>query len=121
MPRPFELNKTWIVGPSRGTTSFNAPGSITIDYGRHVAKVSGRGGSGNSPVASAWITNYNTNYNVAYPVANQPANAWTINYSPNYNVAYPIANQPEGNVTPGAPTRQVSEEADQPLDMPHKV
>ena len=63
MPRPFELNKTWIVGPSRGTTTFNAPGSITIDYGRHVAKVSGRGGSGNSPVASAWVTNYNTNYN----------------------------------------------------------
>jgi hypothetical protein len=47
MPRPFELNKTWIVGPSRGTTSFNAPSSITIDYGRHVASVSGRGGSGN--------------------------------------------------------------------------
>ena len=45
---------------------------------------------------------YNTNYNVAYPIANQPianqpATTYTINYNTNYNVAYPVANQPEAS------------------------
>lgn len=80
-------------GPSRGTTTFNTPSNLTVPYGRFIGNVSGRGGSGNAPLASAWTTNYNTNYNVAYPIAtqpiaNRPANAWTTNYITNYNVAY---------------------------------
>jgi hypothetical protein len=48
------------------------------------------------------VTNYNTNYNVAYPVGTrpigtQPATAYTILYNTNYNVEYPIATQPEAS------------------------
>jgi len=90
---PADLNKTWIPGPSRGTQTFNAPSNLTIPYGRFAATVSGRGGSGNVPQASAWASNYNTNYNTVYPIANQPianqpANAWATNYNTNYNVAH---------------------------------
>ena len=99
---PADLNKTWIPGPSRGTQTFNAPSNLTIPYGRFAATVSGRGGSGNVPQASAWASNYNTNYNTVYPIANQPianqpANAWATNYNTNYNTVYPIANQPIAN------------------------
>lgn len=95
MPRHNELEKTWLPGPSRGTQTFNAPANLVIDYGRHVATVSGRGGSGNNPGASYSIL-YNTNYNVVYPQANQPETGRPIvNYNTNYNLSYPIANQPE--------------------------
>jgi hypothetical protein len=98
-PTSKDYNKTWIPGPSRGNQSFNAPGNLTIPYGRYKGTVVGRGGTGNVPNASAWATNYNTNYNVAYPIANrpianQPITGYTTNYNTNYNVAYPIANQP---------------------------
>ena len=120
--RPDTLEKSWIIGPARGTQTFNAPSNLFIDYGRHIATVSGRGGSGNAPDA-VYTSNYSTNYNIAYPtanqpianrpetawttnynvvypianqpIANQPATAFTTNYSTNYNTAYPIANQPE--------------------------
>ena len=118
MSRSSDLNKSWIGAASRGTTTFNAPSSITITYGRYKGTVSGRGGSGNAPTAASYTINYNTNYNVAYPIAtqpiaNQPATTWSTNYNvaypiatqpitaysitynTNYNVAYPIANQPE--------------------------
>jgi hypothetical protein len=95
MPRHNELEKTWLPGPSRGTQTFNAPANLTIDYGRHVATISGRGGSGNNPGAQYSIL-YNTNYNVAYPVANYGAN-YSIVYTTNYNIAYPIATQPEAS------------------------
>jgi hypothetical protein len=120
MLKGSDLNKSWIGAASRGTTTFNAPSSLTIPYGRYKATVSGRGGSGNAPTAASYAVNYNTNYNVAYPiatqpiatqpattwttnynvaypVATQPATAWTTNYNTNYNVAYPIATQPEAN------------------------
>ncbi len=94
-----DYTKTWIPGNQRGTQTFNAPGTLTIPYGRYKGTVSGRGGSGNAPLASAWSTNYNTNYSVANPIANQPlanqpAATWNTNYNTNYNVAYPIASQP---------------------------
>ena len=92
MPKSSDFVKTWLPGPSRGTQTFNSPGNKTIDYGRYLGTVSGRGGAGNAPTAIAWNTNWNTNYNVAYPVANRPAATWNTNY----NVAYPIANQPIG-------------------------
>jgi hypothetical protein len=42
------------------------------------------------------------------PIANQPATAFTTNYNTNYNTVYPIANQPETgrpitSYTPGNP------------------
>jgi len=95
MPRQNELEKTWLPGPSRGTQTFNAPANLVIDYGRHVATVSGRGGSGNNPGASYSIL-YNTNYNLVYPQANQPeVSRPVVNYNTNYNLSYPIAAQPE--------------------------
>jgi len=97
MPRHNELDKTWLPGPSRGTQTFNAPANLTIDYGRHVATVSGRGGSGNNPGAQYSIL-YNTNYNVIYPQGNQPeASRPVTGYNTNYNIAYPIATQPEAS------------------------
>jgi len=94
MPRSTDLGKSWLGGGSRGSQTFNAPSSLTIPYGRYKGTVTGRGGSGNAPVSSAWTINYNTNYNVAYPIAtqpeaNRPSTAWTINYNTTYNVAYP--------------------------------
>ncbi len=95
MPRQNELEKTWLPGPSRGTQTFNAPANLVIDYGRHVATVSGRGGSGNNPGASYSIL-YNTNYNLVYPQANQPeVSRPVVNYNTNYNLSYPVANRPE--------------------------
>ena len=95
MPRQNELEKTWLPGPARGTQTFNAPANLAIDYGRHVATVSGRGGSGNNPGAAYSIL-YNTNYNLVYPQANQPeVSRPVVNYNTNYNLAYPIAARPE--------------------------
>jgi hypothetical protein len=95
MPRHNELEKTWLPGPSRGTQTFNAPANLVIDYGRHVATISGRGGSGNNPGATYSIL-YNTNYNLVYPQANQPeVSRPIVNYNTNYNLAYPVATQPE--------------------------
>jgi len=91
MPRSTDLEKTWIVGAERKATTFNSPSTLTIPYGRYNAKVTGRGGSGNQPVAAT----YNTNYNVVYPIANQPIGTQpAATYNTNYNVAYPIANRP---------------------------
>jgi hypothetical protein len=90
---PIISAKTWLPGPSRGTTNFTSPGNITIPYGRYIGTISGRGGSGNAPTA-----NYNTNYNTAYPIANRPiANQPAATWNTNYNKAYPIANQPIAN------------------------
>ncbi len=97
MPKSTDLHKSWIASSARGTQTFNAPANLTIPYGRYVGTVSGRGQTGNNPVpgnASAYSITYNTNYNIAYPIANQPAAAYSITYNTNYNVAYPIANQP---------------------------
>jgi hypothetical protein len=95
MPRHNELEKTWLPGPSRGTQTFNAPANLVIDYGRHVATISGRGGSGNNPGATYSIL-YNTNYNLVYPQANQPeVSRPIVNYNTNYNLVYPVATQPE--------------------------
>ena len=97
MPRHNELEKTWLPGPSRGTQTFNAPANLTIDYGRHVATVSGRGGSGNNPGAQYSIL-YSTNYNVVYPQGNQPeASRPVIGNNTNYNTVYPIDTQPEAS------------------------
>ncbi len=100
MSKQQNLKKTWIVGSARVTTTFNAPGNLTVPYGQFVGSLRGRGGSGNVPSATAYSITYATNYNVAYPIANRPeasrpATAWTTNYNTNYNVAYPIANRPE--------------------------
>lgn len=85
MSKSANLNKTWIPGTSRGTTNFNAPGNLSIPYGRYTGTITGRGGSGNSPNASAWTTNYNTVYPVGTrPVGTQPATTWTTNYNTNY-------------------------------------
>ena len=102
MPKQQNLKKTWIVGSARVTSTFNAPGNLSIPYGQFVGSVRGRGGSGNVPVATAYSITYATNYNVAYPIANRPeasrpATAYTILYNTNYNVAYPIANRPEAS------------------------
>ena len=95
MPRHNELEKTWLPGPSRGTQTFNAPANLVIDYGRHVATISGRGGSGNNPGETYSIL-YNTNYNLVYPQANQPeVSRPVVNYNTNYNLAYPVGTQPE--------------------------
>ncbi len=95
MAKGSDLNKTWIPLSSRPRSqTFNSPSSTTIPYGRYRGKVSGRGGTGNDAVATVYSINYNTNYNVVYPIANQPGTTFSINYNTNYNVAYPIANQP---------------------------
>lgn len=95
MPRHNELEKTWLPGPSRGTQTFNAPANLVIDYGRHVATISGRGGSGNNPGETYSIL-YNTNYNLVYPQANQPeVSRPVVNYNTNYNLAYPVGTRPE--------------------------
>lgn len=99
-----DLNKTWIAS-GKGTTTFNANSNITIPYGRYKATVSGKGADGNNPTpstAATYTINYNTNYSVAYPIANQPiatqpATAWISNYNTNYQVVYPIANRPIAN------------------------
>jgi hypothetical protein len=79
--------KTWIPLSTRPREqTFTSPGNVVIPYGRYRATVEGRGGTG----VSGTITGYNTNYNVVYPIANQPISG----YNTNYNVAYPIANQP---------------------------
>jgi len=96
MAKSSDLEKTWKPGPAQ-TTTLNAPGSVTIPYGRYRGTITGRGAPGNAPNAATWNTNYNTNYNVAYPIANQPAATWNTNYNTNYNTAYPIANQPIAN------------------------
>ena len=95
MAKTPDLNKTWIPLSSRPRSqTFNSPSSTTIPYGRYRATVRGRAGSGNDAVATVYSINYNTNYNVVYPIANQPGTTFTILYNTNYNVAYPIANQP---------------------------
>ena len=95
MPRQNELEKTWLPGPSRGTQTFNAPANLVIDYGRHVATVSGRGGSGNNPGAQYSIV-YDTNYNLIFPTGNRPEVSRPIeNYNTNYNLTFPIAARPE--------------------------
>ena len=99
MPRSTDLTKSWIPGSARTTQTFNAPSNMTIPYGQYKGTISGRAGTGNDPVASAYSITYSTNYNVAYPIgtqpiATQPATAYTITYNTNYNVAYPIATQP---------------------------
>ena len=87
-----DYTKTWIPGPSRVNQTFNAPGNITIPYGRYQAQVTGKGGPGNSPQATAWTTNYNVVYPIANrPLANQPATGWTTNYNVAYPVIYPFA------------------------------
>lgn len=91
MPKSTDLEKTWIVASERNSTTFNAPSTLTIPYGRYQATVTGRGGSGNQPVAAT----YNTNYNTAFPIANQPIGTQpAATYNTNYNVAYPIGNRP---------------------------
>jgi hypothetical protein len=62
------LEKSWIPASARVSTTFNAPGNLSIPYGRYSAKITGRGAPGNAPNAATW----NTNYNVTYPVGNQP-------------------------------------------------
>ena len=113
MTKATNLRKSWIGGASRVTTTFNAPGSLTLPYGQFKGTVSGRAGTGNDPVAATYSITYATNYNIAYPIANQPianqpATAFTTNYNTNYNTVYPIANQPETgrpitSYTPGNP------------------
>jgi hypothetical protein len=79
--------KTWIPLSARPREqTFTSPGNVVIPYGRYRATVEGRGGTG----ISGTITGYNTNYNIAYPIANQPI----AGYNTNYNVVYPIANRP---------------------------
>ena len=100
MTKALNLRKTWIGGAARTTTIFNSPGNLAIPYGQFKGTISGRAGTGNDPVAAAYTITYATNYNIAYPIANQPianqpATAYTILYNTNYNIAYPIANQPE--------------------------
>lgn len=96
-----DYTKTWIPGPSRVNQTFNAPGNITIPYGRYQATVTGKGGPGNSPQATAWSTNYNTQYPIANrPVANQPATGWTTNYNVQYPVSYPVDQSHYGGVNP---------------------
>jgi hypothetical protein len=102
MSKQQNIKKTWIVGSARVTSTFNAPGNLSIPYGQFVGSVRGRAGSGNVPLATAYNITYTTNYNVAYPIANRPeasrpATAWTTNFNTNYNVAYPIANRPEAS------------------------
>jgi len=86
------FEKTWLPGTSRVNQTFNAPGNITVPYGRFQAQVTGKGGPGNSPQATAWATNYNVAYPIANrPLANQPATGWTTNYNVAYPVTYPYA------------------------------
>ena len=114
--RPDTLEKSWIIGPSRGTQTFNAPSNLFIDYGRHIATVSGRGGSGNAPDA-VYTSNYSTNYNIAYPTANQPiANRPETAWTTNYNVVYPVANQPIANQPATAFTTNYSTNYNPALD-----
>jgi hypothetical protein len=96
MSKSSDLEKTWKPGPAQ-TTTLNAPGSVSIPYGRYKGSITGRGAPGNAPNAATWNTNYSTNYNVAYPIANQPAATWNTNYNTNYNVAYPVGNRPIAN------------------------
>ena len=79
MPRSFDLNKTWIPGSSRGTTTFNASGNINIAYGRNKTSVSGRGGSGVAP-------SYNTVTNYPYTAASYN----TVTNYPYTPVSYPF-------------------------------
>ncbi len=102
MTKALNLRKSWIGGAARATTIFNSPGNLTIPYGQFKGTISGRAGTGNDPVAAAYTITYATNYNIAYPIANQPianqpATAYTILYNTNYNTAYPVANQPEAS------------------------
>jgi len=86
MTKNIDLEKTWIA--QRGATNFTSTSNLAVPYGRYQGTVSGRGGSGNAPVASAWATNYNTVYPVANrPIATQPATAWTTNYNTVVNFA----------------------------------
>jgi hypothetical protein len=84
--KSIDLEKTWIT--QRGASNFNSPSTLTVPYGRYQGTVSGRGGTGNAPVASSWTTNYNTAYPVGNrPIATQPATTWTTNYNTVTNFA----------------------------------
>jgi len=54
MTKGTNLRKSWIGGASRATTTFNAPGSLTLPYGQFKGTVSGRAGTGNDPVAATY-------------------------------------------------------------------
>ena len=109
MPRSFELNKTWIPGTSRGTTTFNTTSSINIAYGRNKTTVSGRGGSG--PAAS-----YNTVTNYPYTPVSYPYTPVSYPYVPasyntvpaSYNTVpasyNTVTNYPYTPASAGAPT-----------------
>ncbi|HBT93541.1 MAG TPA: hypothetical protein DEB23_04655, partial [Chitinophagaceae bacterium] len=60
MPRSFDLNKTWIPGNYRGTTTFNSSSTLNIAYGRYKGTISGRGGSGNPAGFPYTPASYNT-------------------------------------------------------------
>lgn len=86
------FEKTWLPGTSRVNQTFNAPGNITVPYGRFQAQVTGKGAPGNSPQITAWVTNYNVAYPIANrPIANQPAATWNTNYNVAYPASYPFA------------------------------
>jgi hypothetical protein len=77
-------SKTWIPLASRPRTqTFNTSGNVTIPYGRYRGTIEGRAGTG----IPGNITGYNTNYNVSYPVANQPIANQPVAF---YNVSYPF-------------------------------
>jgi hypothetical protein len=99
MPISKDYTKSWIA--TRGSQTFNAPGTVTVPYGRYRAVVNGVGAPGNNPQATAWTTNYNVAYPIAnQPVANRPATSWTTNYNVSYPADYPLSQIHDGGQNP---------------------
>ena len=94
MPKRIdELVKTWVPGPSRGTTVFNTYGNMSVAYGRNRLFVSGSGGSGNCLVpgniatyTGNSIASYNSGTAATY---NQGSPASYTGNSANYNAGNP--------------------------------
>lgn len=47
--KSFSLEKTWR-SSGVGSTTFNAPGNFQVPFGKSIVNITGRGGTGNSPV-----------------------------------------------------------------------